>query len=327
MVYRVWPSSRQRRGNSPATDRPSARAWGRKRRHAADATAEIDSTCLVIRNDADMKKPGSPEASRALSECVVRFREGNGACVHRLEMPGGGPFCVARCRVCFDHSLSQVSLLGRNLITVFLCVNNLEHFFSPRASAPVAATAMAEPATCRDRRGRTCARRSHAFRKCLVSSCLRNTASRAGCDRRARRAGRERHNGSRMGRVAGCVRHAKKSPCLRVAQARLRGFARTGGGVRHDHARPPCVGDGRTAPSTKARGVLHASMPKRRSPLAGERDVASERHPAGSARQNVDRKKRRRPRSSAAFRKYIVSSPLSGRLRAARRSRRARAVR
>lgn len=77
-----------------------------------------------------MKKPGSPAASRAMSGCVALFREGNESCVHRFQSPGGGPFCVARCRVFFYHSLSQVSLLGRNLITVFLRVNNLGHFFS-----------------------------------------------------------------------------------------------------------------------------------------------------------------------------------------------------
>lgn len=275
-----------------------------------------------------MKKPGSPEASRALSECVVRFREGNGACVHRLEMPGGGPFCVARCRVCFDHSLSQVSLLGRNLITVFLCVNNLEHFFSPRPRAPVAATATSEPATCRHERGRTSARRSHAFRKRLVSSCLRNTASRAGCDRRARRGRRESHNGSRTGHAARCVRHAKKSPCLRVAQARLRGFARTGGRVRDGHACPLCVGamvERHLRRRLVARCMHGCRSGVRHSPESATSH--SGRHATGSTRRRIDRKKRRRPRSSAAFRRYIVSSRLSGRLRAARRSRRARGVR
>lgn len=81
-----------------------------------------------------------------MSGCVARFREGNGSCVHRFLSPGGGPFCVARGRVFFCHSLSQVSLLGRNLNTVFLRVNNLEDFFSggPRR-APLAAAAEGRP--------------------------------------------------------------------------------------------------------------------------------------------------------------------------------------
>jgi hypothetical protein len=103
----------------------------RKQRRSADAPAEIDSTCLVRIHVARMKKPGPPAADRAASECDVCFREGNGTCVHRLGVPGGVPFCVARCRVCICHSLSQVELLGRNLISVFLHVNNLAHFFLP----------------------------------------------------------------------------------------------------------------------------------------------------------------------------------------------------
>lgn len=95
---------------------------------ARDAPAGIDSTCL-IGIPARMKKPGSPPANRAASECGMRFCEGNGTCVHRFERPGGVPFCVARCRVVFYHSLSQVSLLERNLISVFLCVNNLDEIF------------------------------------------------------------------------------------------------------------------------------------------------------------------------------------------------------
>lgn len=89
---------------------------------------KIDSTCLLPR-PARIKKPGSPLAGRAALECVVRFCEGNGSCVHRLEPPGGVPFRVARFRVVFNHSLSQGLLLKRNLNSVFLCVNNLMQLF------------------------------------------------------------------------------------------------------------------------------------------------------------------------------------------------------
>ena len=170
-----------------------------------------------------MKKPGPPAAGRVVSGCVMRFREGNGSCVHRHGLPGGGPFCVARCRVCFDHSLSQVSLLRRNLITVFLCVNKSgDFFFVPgkvRARRRVWRSTPDAPSVRRSAR----AREKRFVKKRLVSCCLQNAARSAGHDDahvRHRSANPERKpNGAH----SPCMRRAKKRGGYRVAQGRLRG--------------------------------------------------------------------------------------------------------
>ncbi|HEY0503607.1 MAG TPA: hypothetical protein VGD42_08935 [Lysobacter sp.] len=88
-----------------------------------------------------------------------RFRRGQDANVHRFVVPGGGPFFTARCRDCFTHSLPQETSAGRNLITVFLPVNNLTQFFFA-------------PAPCRNSvRGgiarRSCSRASLSLRRAL----------------------------------------------------------------------------------------------------------------------------------------------------------------
>lgn len=283
-----------------------------------------------------MKKPGSPEASRALSECVVRFREGNGSCVHRLGMPGGGPFCVARCRVCFDHSLSQVSLLGRNLITVFLCVNNLEHFFSTAWPAMDAAAGAhggrRRPKHWRRRFGRA----KHAMRKPHFSRGFVRAAHRDVRARALRRIETATHNGSPTGHASRCMRGAKKRAGLRVAQARLRGFARSIGMARgrrgthgrmprHPHARP-----GRRCRNADATPTMVANIAcaipgrctRRNGRCAAGRLLAACR--GGSI---TCHEKRERPRISAAFRRCCMKRRLSGRPRAGRRSRRPRAGR
>ena len=179
-----------------------------------------------------MKKPGPPAAGRVMSGGVVRFREGNGSCVHRLGMTGGGLFCRARCRVYFDHSLSQVSLLRRNLITVFLCVNNLGEFFSlairrrrERGDAPdvraMDAPGMAAVRACNRRE------KKHLVSKCFVRSTHALRASRTG-----RRTARRDPERMRNGAIPACVRDAKKLPRLRVAPPRMRGFARTDPSMR-----------------------------------------------------------------------------------------------
>ena len=75
------------------------------------------------------KKPAAQRIAGLVDSGLLRFREGNGSCVHRHEDLGGGPFCVARCRVVSTHSLPQGGCLRRNLITVFFFVNNPLRFF------------------------------------------------------------------------------------------------------------------------------------------------------------------------------------------------------
>ncbi len=85
--------------------------------------------------DPDIKKP----AALASVRCGYRgrrcFREGDGACVHRMNFPGGGLSCVARFRFGPTHSLWLPPVLGRNLITVFSTVNTLRPLFSAGQSA------------------------------------------------------------------------------------------------------------------------------------------------------------------------------------------------
>jgi hypothetical protein len=64
----------------------------------------------------------------------LRFRKGQDANVHRLDVAGGGPFFTARCRDRSTHFIPQESSAGRNLITVFRHVNNPEQFFFGPAS-------------------------------------------------------------------------------------------------------------------------------------------------------------------------------------------------
>jgi hypothetical protein len=59
----------------------------------------------------------------------LRFRRGQSANVHRLDVAGGGPFFTARCRDRSTHSIPQETSAGRNLITVFRHVNNPAQIF------------------------------------------------------------------------------------------------------------------------------------------------------------------------------------------------------
>jgi hypothetical protein len=65
------------------------------------------------------------------------FFEGDDARVHRCDRPGGRLDCVARCRVDSAHSFLQATSAARNLITVFLTVNNPGQVFSRRNPHPV----------------------------------------------------------------------------------------------------------------------------------------------------------------------------------------------
>ena len=63
---------------------------------------------------------------------VVRFRSGDGACIHLVEVRGGGLFYAARFRCVLTHSFRRQRLLGRNLITVFSTVNTPREEISRR---------------------------------------------------------------------------------------------------------------------------------------------------------------------------------------------------
>lgn len=85
--------------------------------------------------DPAIKKPAALTSARCGYRGRRCFREGDGACVHRMKFPGGGLSCVARFRFGPTHSLWLPPVLGRNLITVFSTVNTLRPLFSARQSA------------------------------------------------------------------------------------------------------------------------------------------------------------------------------------------------
>lgn len=62
-------------------------------------------------------------------ESGQHFCRGSEPCVHRFDCPGGGPICAACCRAGFSHSRLQETSAGRNLITLFMTVNNPADFF------------------------------------------------------------------------------------------------------------------------------------------------------------------------------------------------------
>ena len=80
-------------------------------------------------------EPGLGATTR-LRQGELRFRRGQCANVHRSNVAGGGPFNAARCRDRFAHLLPQETSAGRNLITVFVHVNNPAQLFSTRLPAP-----------------------------------------------------------------------------------------------------------------------------------------------------------------------------------------------
>lgn len=72
-------------------------------------------------------------------ESGQHFCRGSEPCVHRFDCPGGGPICAACCRAGFSHSRLQETSAGRNLITLFMTVNNPADFFLgplPGSAAP-----------------------------------------------------------------------------------------------------------------------------------------------------------------------------------------------
>lgn len=241
-----------------------------------------------------------------MSGCVARFREGNGSCVHRFLSPGGVPFCVARGRVFFCHSLSQVSLLGRNLNTVFLRVNNLEDFFSgaARPAAPSEASAGSPPGTIADVGAH---RTKYSSSKTLhVSRGFSRTPASAAVVHGSARVRAAMPNGSGTGgsRDVVAARRTRRVPashkvvCAKTARASRR-----------------------VAPADRTSGDVVGGRRRR---CRAPRDDATWRaeQPVGRRRASPQR---RRPRRSAAFGSTHCGN-LSA-LRSARRSRRAPAGR
>lgn len=88
------------------------------------------------------------------------FCRGSEPNVHRFDCPGGGPFCAACCRAWFSHSRLQETSAGRNLITLFMTVNNPAYFFL----RPLARNAAPMPRRARSKNARAHRRVRHAFR-------------------------------------------------------------------------------------------------------------------------------------------------------------------
>lgn len=85
-----------------------------------------------------MKNPARWKRTGFEGNRVVRFRGGHAA-FHRFDRAGGEAFGAACCRVRLTHSRSQETSAGRNLITVFFTVNNLQQKFFRRAAAAAVA--------------------------------------------------------------------------------------------------------------------------------------------------------------------------------------------
>lgn len=160
MVYRGLQRPSARTAAGRARDQPPVRQahrngyWNARRKWPA-AGRPGSTQQHAVRVDGDRTTNKNPiRGWRTGLHAITRFRFGEERCVpersafrrgqdanvHRFVVPGGGPFFTACCRDCFTHSLPQETSAGRNLITVFLPVNNLMHFFSPpvhgRNSAP-----------------------------------------------------------------------------------------------------------------------------------------------------------------------------------------------
>ena len=121
--------------HSGCLGRPPYEAPGGLAREAArgDRGALGDRTQTKTRSA--LGEPGLGATTR-LRQGELRFRRGQSANVHRSNVAGGGPFDAARCRDRFAHLLPQETSAGRNLITVFVHVNNPAQFFSTRLPAP-----------------------------------------------------------------------------------------------------------------------------------------------------------------------------------------------
>src|SRR4249919_2347213 len=111
LAWLELPSSKRRRGSRTRGQPPTRQA-------------RRDGFGAPRRQGRGNKKPATPSVAGSLDWVPVRFREGNGACIHRVLCPGGVPFRGARCRVFQTHSFPHGRQMRRNLIRVFCDVNN-----------------------------------------------------------------------------------------------------------------------------------------------------------------------------------------------------------
>ncbi len=122
------------------------------------------------KNPGSQTRTGLQEAGRQRCHrgfgCHRRRERGQHFCrgsepnVHRFDCPGGGPFCAACCRAWFSHSRLQETSAGRNLITLFMTVNNPAYFFF----RPLARNAAPTPPRARSKNARAHRRVRRAFR-------------------------------------------------------------------------------------------------------------------------------------------------------------------
>ena len=209
-----------------------------------------------------------------------QFRRGQDANVHRFVVPGGGPFFTACCRDCFTHSLPQETSAGRNLITVFLPVNNRAHFFLPpvpgRNSTPDGGARRRSARAPLALHPRLClhARKVLIFRDFLATSeFVRMSDDVARCAR----------GNFRMAPTTGfCmpVRGFEATGRFRVAQADLRETARKFSGVE-GAAEVAMRTPGRKNPRRFRRGFCSSAVARRR--LNGRRLPAARRSRPGPA--------------------------------------------
>ena len=118
----------ERRGSRTRRQPPSRQA---RRNGWWQARPGMAATCS--RWSARMKNTRVAYGAGAVSGRGLRFRWGSEACVRHAEGAGGGPFCFACRRDDSAHLLPQKRLLGRNLITLFRCVNSFAEIFSGRS--------------------------------------------------------------------------------------------------------------------------------------------------------------------------------------------------
>src|SRR5689334_10035155 len=84
LAWLELPSSKRRRGSRTRGQPPTRQA-------------RRDGFGAPRRQGRGNKKPATPSVAGLMDLVPVRFREGNGACIHRVLCPGGGPFRGARC--------------------------------------------------------------------------------------------------------------------------------------------------------------------------------------------------------------------------------------
>ena len=210
--------------------------------------------------------------------------------------------CTARCLSASTHSLPQVTSAGRNLITVFSTVNNL----AGEIASPLGRSSVTEPAFA-----------SHRCRRCLrhTMRCVREGLQKSALF-------------PLFPRTAPTTRTCATQRAPRPRACRNHGRQASGTGQKNFLRRVPVC-------ASQQAGCAKLREPGRRTARPGSGVRRHAQRPSGAARRprrehdranaRCLRTKKNRPRGRFFFRR---GRPVSGpRPRAARRSRRARAVR